>query len=269
MAITAWSAKVLSSAICLSVNGPAVRCRTMIAPIGRALPQHRHAEDARAAAGARAPPRRAVLADRPQRPRCGRRRASRIARPVACSRRRRQREYALRTTSTPSRRVAVGDDECDQLAVEPEHDAPMSAPHSRAALLDDGVEDRLDVGRRAGDDAQDLARRRLLLQRLGEIAVALLELREQARRSRWRSPPGRRRSRSARSACRVNGRTSRGGSRSRRARSLAQHRDGQRCVRTAAPSARPVRGTRRRLRVRDVDVRRSDRAARRRDPGPA
>ena len=42
------------------------------------------------------------------------------------------------------------------------------------------LEHRLDVGRRARDDAQDLAGRRLLLQRLGEVAVARLQLLEQA-----------------------------------------------------------------------------------------
>ena len=40
---------------------------------------------------------------------------------------------------------------------------------------------RLQVGRRAADDAQDLAGRRLLLQRLGQLAVALLQLLEQPR----------------------------------------------------------------------------------------
>ena len=41
-----------------------------------------------------------------------------------------------------------------------------AAPHSRTALSSDGVEDRLDVGRRARDHPQDLGRGRLLLQRL-------------------------------------------------------------------------------------------------------
>ena len=39
-----------------------------------------------------------------------------------------------------------------------------------------GVEHRLDVGWRAADDAQDLARRRLLLERLGEAAVGVRQL---------------------------------------------------------------------------------------------
>src|SRR6266446_1047438 len=37
------------------------------------------------------------------------------------------------------------------------------------------LECRLDVGRGAADDAEDLAGRRLLLQRLGEVAVARLQ----------------------------------------------------------------------------------------------
>ncbi len=44
----------------------------------------------------------------------------------------------------------------------------------------DGVEHGLDVGRRARDDAQDLAGRRLLLQGLGEVAITGLQLREEA-----------------------------------------------------------------------------------------
>src|SRR4029450_11575090 len=45
--------------------------------------------------------------------------------------------------------------------------------------LRDRIEDGLHVGRRAADDAQNLARRRLTLQRLGELAVARLHLCEQ------------------------------------------------------------------------------------------
>ena len=41
-----------------------------------------------------------------------------------------------------------------------------AAWHNRPALATMRVEDRLEIGRRAGDDAEDLARRRLLLQRL-------------------------------------------------------------------------------------------------------
>ena len=50
-----------------------------------------------------------------------------------------------------------------------------------ARVLDDGLEDRLLVGRGAGDHPQDLARRRLLLEGLGEVGVPALQLGEQAR----------------------------------------------------------------------------------------
>jgi hypothetical protein len=39
----------------------------------------------------------------------------------------------------------------------------------------DGIEHRLHVGLRVRDDAQDLARRRLLLQRLGELTGPRLQ----------------------------------------------------------------------------------------------
>ena len=55
------------------------------------------------------------------------------------------------------------------------------ASHSRARVLHDRVEDRLHVGRRAGDHAQDLAGRRLLLEGLGEVGVLGLQLGEQPR----------------------------------------------------------------------------------------
>ena len=44
-----------------------------------------------------------------------------------------------------------------------------SASHSRAAFSATTSKHRLNIRRRAGDDAQDLARRRLLLQRLFEF----------------------------------------------------------------------------------------------------
>src|SRR5215470_5274149 len=52
----------------------------------------------------------------------------------------------------------------DQLAVEPKERAeePVAQPHGAS---DDRVEDWLDVGLRPADDAQDLSRRHLLLQR--------------------------------------------------------------------------------------------------------
>ena len=70
--------------------------------------------------------------------------------------------------------------ELDQLAVEPRYDADVGGAQSFCALSDD-VEDRLYVGRRTGDDLQDLAGRRLLLQGLGEVGVLGLQLGEQPR----------------------------------------------------------------------------------------
>jgi hypothetical protein len=63
----------------------------------------------------------------------------------------------------------------NQLAVEPIDGAEERAAQPHGAL-DDGVEDRLHVGRRAADDAQDLARRGLLLERLGELDPKSLRL---------------------------------------------------------------------------------------------
>ena len=47
-------------------------------------------------------------------------------------------------------------------------------PTNPGGALDDGVEDRLHVRRRAADDAEHLGRRRLMLQRLAQFRVALL-----------------------------------------------------------------------------------------------
>src|SRR5262249_9442926 len=67
----------------------------------------------------------------------------------------------------------------DLLTVEAPHEAIQSAaePHS---ALHDRVEDRLDVGRRAGDDPEDLAGGGPLLEGLGEVAILGLELLEEA-----------------------------------------------------------------------------------------
>ena len=46
--------------------------------------------------------------------------------------------------------------------------------------LDDGVEDRLHVRRRAANDAEHLGRRSLMLQSLAQFCVALLDLLKQA-----------------------------------------------------------------------------------------
>ena len=53
-------------------------------------------------------------------------------------------------------------------------------PTNPGGALDDGVEDRLHVRRRAADDAEHLGGRRLMLQGLAQFRVALAEFPEQA-----------------------------------------------------------------------------------------
>jgi hypothetical protein len=74
----------------------------------------------------------------------------------------------------------VGAHERAQLALladDPGEQARVASKQSDGTLYD-RVEHRLHVRPRAADHAQDLARRGLLVQRLGEIAVARLDLRE-------------------------------------------------------------------------------------------
>ncbi len=87
-------------------------------------------------------------------------------------------------------RVSLHDvDELGGLPVRDRHaiDVPFLAvdePLVRAAephrALDEARQHRLEVEGRAADDLEDLAGRRLLLERLGEVVVARLELREEA-----------------------------------------------------------------------------------------
>jgi hypothetical protein len=60
--------------------------------------------------------------------------------------------------------------EVEELAVEPVDKAKLSLAEPRRAL-GDHVEHRLHIGRRARDDAQDLAGGRLLPQRLSQALV--------------------------------------------------------------------------------------------------
>ena len=62
----------------------------------------------------------------------------------------------------------------------PERSAEPS-PAQADGAPDDGVEDRLNVGLRPADDAENVACRGLLVERLGDLAVPLLQLAEQAR----------------------------------------------------------------------------------------
>ena len=52
-------------------------------------------------------------------------------------------------------------------------------PTNPRGALDDGVEHRLHVRRRAADDAEHLGRCRLMLQRLAQFRIALLQFLEQ------------------------------------------------------------------------------------------
>src|SRR5215510_4169467 len=71
--------------------------------------------------------------------------------------------------------LAVVSGQVNHVTLEAQHDAAGSVADPEGPLRD-RVEDRLGVGRRRGDSAQDLARRRLLLERLGQLAVPRLEL---------------------------------------------------------------------------------------------
>ena len=66
------------------------------------------------------------------------------------------------------------------LAIEPMQDAEACVAQLLGAS-DDRIEHRLDVGRRAADDPQDVGCRGLLLQGLGQVGVLGLQLREQSR----------------------------------------------------------------------------------------
>ena len=74
--------------------------------------------------------------------------------------------------------VVVSRLEVHQLAIEPEDcaDQPIAQGHG---ATHDCIEDRLDVGRRAGNDAQDLGGGRLLLEGHAQVGVARLQLLEQ------------------------------------------------------------------------------------------
>src|SRR5262245_56492160 len=53
-------------------------------------------------------------------------------------------------------------------------------PTNPCGTLDDGIEHRLHIRRRAADDSEHLCRCRLMLQRLAKFRIALLDLFEQA-----------------------------------------------------------------------------------------
>src|SRR5215472_4983850 len=94
------------------------------------------------------------------------------------------REYPTELLNTLGGQIVLGG-EMKQLAVELDERAKESAAQRHRAL-DDRVEHRLHVRRRAADNAQDLGGGRLLLERLRDLrmglsegAILLLKLREQ------------------------------------------------------------------------------------------
>src|SRR5262245_26136063 len=62
--------------------------------------------------------------------------------------------------------------------VEPQHH--IIDPTNPRSALDDGVEDRLHIGGRAADNAEHLSSRCLMLQRLAQFCIALLQFLKQA-----------------------------------------------------------------------------------------
>ncbi len=69
-------------------------------------------------------------------------------------------------------------EKAEHLPVEPGDQGPLGSGQPRG-ILDEGVEHRLQIERRAADRLQHLAGRRLLLQRFRQLVVAYLYLREE------------------------------------------------------------------------------------------
>ena len=204
MAITAWSAKVWSSAICCLGEGP------RLAATMHDRPDRPPSRSSGTASTVRRPSRRLARGSRPRgsaarsgtcddAPSDTRRGRPRLpARPSREDRRARRStaagvipRRATSRSSSPSKRKTT----------------PCCAPQTRAALSAIVVQHRLQVGRRAR-----------MTRRISAVAVCCSSASvsrgcaprapRTGGRSRWRSPPGRRRSRAARPAGAVNGRTS-------------------------------------------------------------
>ena len=177
MAMTAWSAKVLQQLdLPGSEKGPG-RDRGDIDGADRAIVlQHRHCGDGAGVDGLRHVADRVVgirldvgyLLDLAAHHRARRGAAATGRHGIGAS-------HGLMT----ARRKSVLGHEMDELAVEPEDRAKFSLAQARRPF-GDHVEHRLQIGRRARDDAEHVVRRRLLLQRFGQRAVARLHLVEQA-----------------------------------------------------------------------------------------
>ena len=176
MAMTAWSAKVFSSSICLSVNG---RTSARADDDRRRWARRRGAAARRGCCGSRRPrespaPR---TRDPPARRGRGRSAASRIARPshgVSAGPHREARWSGLDALGRARCACATS---WSSVAVDAEM-TPRVGARTGASAFSAMVSKTgwTSVGE-PRDDPQDLAGRRLLLQGLGEIAVARLELR--------------------------------------------------------------------------------------------
>ena len=179
IAITAWSAKVRSSAISASVKGRPRTRRTLMRPDAPAFPQQRHDGEASGTPSATAVARPA------RRPgRLGISYVSDLSSP----------DGALAAFSSSRERGQVVANPARHRPAFPEAGArlhrrespstsgrrgPSAPPSSFEALFTIASKHRLGIRRRTADHPQDLPRRRLLLQRLGQLAVPRLELLEE------------------------------------------------------------------------------------------
>ena len=168
MAMTAWSAKVLTRSICRAVNGSPARRTHPITPI--ASPSRRIGTASNVAV---IRPRRGVAGDGRSRDRAKTSATSTVARPRGGAAHDEAAAGGLGETAAGSASASSGAEvvDRDQWRSHPSKRsaAVNSASHSARPLRDD-VEDRLGVGRRARDDPQDLAGGGLLLEGFGEPA---------------------------------------------------------------------------------------------------
>ena len=182
--MTAWSAKVLRSAICLSEKGRTSVRRMCNRPIATPLAKQRCNEigpDRGFAESSRPPETRFGVSGEIDHE-CG----WFLGRSMLAQEdeRRRDRSSPAGDLGIDPYRLQVQD-----IAVDTKTRASV-ASHSSRSILRDHIQHRLNIGRRAGNDTQNFARRSLLLQRFLEF-VGTTE------RSRWRSRLGRQRFRVA------------------------------------------------------------------------
>ena len=173
MAITAWSAKVSSSLICAGVKGRTSVRRAISRSNEFPLLTKGNDQKGAPAAGGTQHWEIVLLAD------IGNVERAMLAHPA---------KLWLINTDLDAARYGYGTKMSPR-----NHHVPLAEsqhhvinPTNPGGALDDGVEHRLHVRRRAADDAEHLGGRRLMLQRLAQFCVALLEFLEQAARSRWR-----------------------------------------------------------------------------------